>query len=72
LLNAAGERNLTKRALRGSQASVIGCFIHLELSMKAIFAACVAAGILWAIDIEFNDSRYTEVAKRAVKSVLSR
>jgi hypothetical protein len=38
--------------------------------MKAFIAACVAAAFLWGIDVEFNDGRYTDVIKRAVKSAL--
>jgi hypothetical protein len=40
--------------------------------MKAFIAACVAIGILWGIDVEFNGGRYTDVVKRAVKSGLPR
>ena len=40
--------------------------------MKAFLAACVAVGILWGIDTEFNNGRYTDVVKRVVKSALSR
>jgi hypothetical protein len=40
--------------------------------MKAFLAACVAIGILWGIDIEFNNGRYTDVVKRVAKSVLPR
>ena len=40
--------------------------------MKAFLAACVAVGILWGIDIEFNNGRYTDVVKRVLKSALPR
>jgi hypothetical protein len=40
--------------------------------MKAFFAACVAIGILWVIDIEFNNGRYSDVATRALRSMLPR
>jgi hypothetical protein len=40
--------------------------------MKAFIAACVAIGILWGIDVEFNNGRYTDIVQRAVKSVLPR
>jgi hypothetical protein len=38
--------------------------------MKAFLAACVAVGILWGIDSEFNNGRYTDVVERVVKSAL--
>ena len=40
--------------------------------MKVFLAACVAIGILWGIDIEYNNGRYTDVVKRAVKTVVPR
>jgi hypothetical protein len=40
--------------------------------MKAFFAAAVAVGILWGVDIEFNNGRYSDVVKHAVQSVLAR
>jgi hypothetical protein len=40
--------------------------------MKAIIAACVAAGILWVVDVEFNNGYYTGTAQRVLKSILSR
>jgi hypothetical protein len=40
--------------------------------MKAFVAACVAAAVLWQVDVGFNDGRYTDVVKRAVMNVLKR
>jgi hypothetical protein len=40
--------------------------------MKAFLAAGIAAGILWGIDVEFNNGRYTDIVKRAAKSTLTR
>ena len=40
--------------------------------MKAFLAACIAAGILWGVDAQFNNGRYTDVVKRAAKSMLTR
>jgi hypothetical protein len=40
--------------------------------MKTFLAACVAAGILWGVDVEFNNGKYTTIAKGVVRSVLSR
>src|SRR3954463_11570363 len=40
--------------------------------MKAFIAACVAIGVLWSIDVEFNAGRYTDVIKTVVRSALSR
>jgi hypothetical protein len=40
--------------------------------MKAFFAGCVAVGILCGIDLEFNNGRYTDVVKLAVKNMLGR
>jgi hypothetical protein len=40
--------------------------------MRAIVAACIAAGVLWAVDVEMNGGRYSDVVKKAVVSVLPR
>ena len=40
--------------------------------MKAFIATCVAIGVLWVIDIELNHGRYSDGAKRAVRSMLPR
>lgn len=40
--------------------------------MKAFLAACIAIGVLWGFDVEFNDGRYADVVKQAVKSVIPR
>jgi hypothetical protein len=40
--------------------------------MKQLLAACIAIGALWAIDVEFNDGRYTGVVQRAFKSLVAR
>jgi hypothetical protein len=40
--------------------------------MKAIAAALVAALVLYALDTEYNDGRYTQVVAQAVSSVVSR
>jgi hypothetical protein len=37
--------------------------------MKAFVAALIAAGILFAVDKDYNDGRYTEVIQRAITSV---
>ena len=40
--------------------------------MKAFIAACIAAGVLWAMDVEMNGGRYSTVVKKAIISVLPR
>jgi hypothetical protein len=40
--------------------------------MKAFFATLVTIGVLWFVDIEFNNGRYSAVVQRAFTSVLSR
>jgi hypothetical protein len=40
--------------------------------MKQILAACVAIAVLWVIDVEFNNGRYSEVVQRTFKHVLAR
>ena len=40
--------------------------------MKQFLAACVAIAVLWAIDVEFNDGRYSAIVKRAFESIVSR
>ena len=38
--------------------------------MRAILAACIAVGILWAVDVEMNGGRCSYVVKKVVMSVL--
>ena len=49
-------------------------FVHFwsgeDFDMKAFIAACIAAGVLWALDVEMNGGRYSDVVKKAVVSVL--
>jgi hypothetical protein len=40
--------------------------------MKAFAAAIIAAVILYAIDSEYNDARYTRVVAQTVSSVIPR
>jgi hypothetical protein len=40
--------------------------------MKTFVAACIAAAIVWGVDVEFNNGRYTEVVKTAIRSALAR
>jgi len=40
--------------------------------MKQFLAACVAIAVLWAIDVEFNDGRYSAIVKRALNSIVAR
>jgi hypothetical protein len=49
------------------QQAVLNCG---ACTMRAFIAACIAAGILWGVDVEFNDGRYSDVVKHAVKSAL--
>jgi rhamnogalacturonyl hydrolase YesR len=39
--------------------------------MRAFIAACIAIGILWAVDVQFNDGRYSNIVQRALKSMLA-
>ena len=61
----------------GKAASVGGpFFVHFwcggDFEMKAFIAACIAVGVLWALDVEMNGGRYSDVVKKAVVSVLPR
>ena len=38
--------------------------------MKAVAAALIALGILYILDSEYNEGRYTAVLQRAVTSVV--
>jgi hypothetical protein len=38
--------------------------------MKGIIAACIAVGVLWIVDVQLNSGRYSDVVKKAAKSVL--
>jgi hypothetical protein len=40
--------------------------------MRGFIAALIAIAILWAIDLEMNNSRYTNVIKRAAFSLIGR
>ena len=40
--------------------------------MRAFIAACIAVGILWGVDVEVNDGRYSAVVKQAITSILPR
>jgi hypothetical protein len=40
--------------------------------MKLFVAGLVALGILWAIDVQFNGGRYSDVVKVALMNVLRR
>jgi hypothetical protein len=40
--------------------------------MRALIAGLIAAAILWAVDVEFNDGRYTAVIKQAAFSFVGR
>jgi hypothetical protein len=42
-----------------------------KFEMKTFVAACIAIGILWAVDVEFNDGRYSTVVQRALKGILA-
>jgi hypothetical protein len=40
--------------------------------MKAIAAAFIAAVVLYAVDYQYNDGRYTQIVEQAVTGVISR
>jgi hypothetical protein len=40
--------------------------------MKGLLTACIAAGVLWAVDVRMNDGRYSAVVEKAIISVLPR
>ena len=40
--------------------------------MKAFIAALIAGAILYTVDIEYNDGRYTQVVKQAATSLIVR
>ena len=40
--------------------------------MKGFIAACIAVGVLWVVDVEFNSGRYGDVVKKAARSILPR
>ncbi|HWZ37926.1 MAG TPA: hypothetical protein VNY08_06460 [Bradyrhizobium sp.] len=40
--------------------------------MKAIAAALIAAAVLYVVDSQYNDGRYTQVLEQAATSVISR
>jgi len=40
--------------------------------MKALIAALIAGTILYFVDSEYNDGRYTQVVKQAATSLVAR
>lgn len=38
--------------------------------MKAFVAALIAVGILYVVDLDFNDGQYAEIIQRTITSVL--
>ena len=40
--------------------------------MKAFVAALFAVGILYAVDHEYNDGRYSSVIQRAIAAIIPR
>ena len=38
--------------------------------MRAFLAACIAIGVLWLLDAEMNDGKYSAVIQRTVKAIL--
>jgi hypothetical protein len=40
--------------------------------MRALVAGLIAAAILWTVDVELNDGRYTAVIKEAAFSFVRR
>jgi hypothetical protein len=55
-------------ALRIELSSVISTDEDFE--MKAFVAACIAAGILWGVDVKLNDGRYSAVVQNVVVGAL--
>jgi len=37
-----------------------------DFKMKAFVAACIAAGILWGVDVKLNDGRFSAVVQNVV------
>jgi hypothetical protein len=40
--------------------------------MRGLIAGLIAAGILWTLDVEFNNGRYTDVVRHAAFSLVRR
>jgi hypothetical protein len=40
--------------------------------MRGLIAALIAAGLLWTLDVELNNGRYTDVIKQAAFSLVGR
>jgi hypothetical protein len=73
-----GSRWLPQLMLGVTKSASVGglLFVHFwsgeDFDMKAFIATCIAAGVLWALDVEMNGGRYSDVVKKAVVSVLPR
>ena len=43
-----------------------------DFEMKAIVAACIAAGILWGVEVKLNDGRFSAVVQNVVVNSIPR
>ena len=43
-----------------------------DFKMKACVAACIAAGILWGVDVKLNDGRFSAVVQNVVVNSIPR
>ena len=43
-----------------------------DFKMKACVAACIAAGILWGVDVKLNDGRFSTVVQNVVVNSIPR
>jgi hypothetical protein len=43
-----------------------------DFEMKAFVAACIAAGILWGVDVKLNDGRYSSIVQNVVVNSIPR
>ena len=39
--------------------------------MQQILATCIAIAVLWVVDVEFKDGRYSAVVKQAFSSMIA-
>ena len=53
-----------------SRIELSGHFDGRGFEMKAFVAACIAAGILWGVDVKLNDGRYSVVVQNVVVGAL--
>jgi len=57
--------------IKDRQWVLVHCEVRM-LNMKQILATCIAIAVLWVVDAQFNEGRYSAVVKQAFRSMIAR